>query len=370
VNFRARDPRILDWTILHSNGARPRVSPDGAWLVYDRREPDGRTQVYCSRTDGTDEVPITPGLPGLPGVVAGAQTSCGNARFHPGGRFIVFQAAEYPHFLFDQPLIEDPGIGLYASFWAYDLETAAVTRLTTTAPIKQLPFDGLPSLGVANVHFSADGARMIFSARWEESPNLGAPDFKFGRWYVAQADVIADGRRLALDNVRPLFVPSDPAANYVTYMGAFANGDLLIAGNLDGQHEYGMDLYRTGAAGQVNLTNTSEKWEEDATILPSGTVVFMSDEASPYTLDRTQNWAFQPNVRDYWIATPTGKKRLTWFNDPSAPEYRGRRVRVAAVEAAPDGRTLYGTLVDDLSQEPEQARPVLRVLRIRLRDRL
>jgi Tol biopolymer transport system component len=155
-----------------------------------------------------------------------------------------------------------------------------------------------------------------------------------------------------VDNETVLYSPR--RGNYITAMG-FVGRRLLVAGNLDGQHEYGMDLYLLDPeANQVtNLVRTPKFWEEGACVSPkTRSVVFMSNAASPYEIDfNNRDWASQPEERDYWITDSSGKQpeRLTFFTDPEAPEYLGGRSMVAVCGFSPDGRYLAGTLGIDRS---------------------
>ena len=111
-------------------------------------------------------------------------------------------------------------------------------------------------------------------------------------------------------------------------MGFLDGRRLLFAGNPEGQHEYGMDLYILDLnSGRIqNLTQSPKGWEEGSCIAPNGRIVYISNAESRYELDPNDaNWATQPLERDYFIMNSDGsnKERLTFFNDPAAPEYLG-----------------------------------------------
>lgn len=148
-----------------------------------------------------------------------------------------------------------------------------------------------------------------------------------------------------------VFTPAK--GNYVTLMGFTGHKQLLLAGNLDGQHEYGMDqyIYDIGAGTLTNLTNTPDFWEEDSHVFPQGRIIYMSNKDSRYKFNfNNANWASQPMERDYYLMNldGSGKERLTYFNDPAAPEYVGRRVLAVASDVSPDGSLVAATLgVDD-----------------------
>jgi hypothetical protein len=144
-----------------------------------------------------------------------------------------------------------------------------------------------------------------------------------------------------------VFTPQN--GNYVTLMGLTGFKQLLLAANLDGQHEYGMDqyIYDLPARRLRNLTNSPESWEEDAHVFPSGTIMFMSNMDSKFRFNfGNANWAAQPMERDYYTMKldGTGTARLTYFNDPAAPEYLGHRVLTVASDISPDGSTVAATI--------------------------
>jgi uncharacterized protein (TIGR03437 family) len=118
-----------------------------------------------------------------------------------------------------------------------------------------------------------------------------------------------------------------------------------------------MDLYRLGTVTSETrqLMNTPQTWEEGACISPNRRyVVYMSNATSRYQLNfNNPDWASQPLEREYWLMEANGNnpQRLTFFNDPTAPEYLGRRVITAACDFSPDGRYLAATLGVDNGTE-------------------
>lgn len=63
--------------------------------------------------------------------------------------------------------------------------------------------------------------------------------------------------------------------------------------------------------------------------------------------------------------TGADKKRLTYFNDPTAPEYLGKRTIVAASDFSPDGKHLVGILGVDFGGE-ESVDMELKIVLIKL----
>jgi len=168
-------------------------------------------------------------------------------------------------------------------------------------------------------------------------------------------------------NERVLVTPSQ--GTYITAMGFIDARRLVVAGNLNGQHEYGMDQYVYNLATRqfVNLTNTPDIWEEDSAVAPNGQIVYMSNINSRYKFNFSRaDWVAQPVEREYYLMDINGqhKERLTFFNDPSAPEYIGNRVLVAACDFSPDGKYLAGSMGIDHGEGDRRKNVELKVILI------
>ena len=195
----------------------------------------------------------------------------------------------------------------------------------------------------------------------------------WGEWRLKMADFRVRNGEPRLENVRVAYEPK--VGNYVTALAFLDSDTLLVAGNLEGQDEYGMDLYRLDikSGKSTNLLNTPEYWEEGSCVSPSGRhIAFMTNKDSRYKFDTSdKNWASQKVERDYYLMRSDGsnKERLTFFNDSGAPEYQGGRDMVAICEFSPDGKYLAGTLGIDTSTGKKR-RLALKIVLIDLKDRL
>ena len=330
-----RNPAIAHIRILQQYGSRPRFSPSGANIVFDRKNDDGFYDVYLTDLEGAWLTALTDGRPGV------AQRNNGNATFHPDGSYIIFVSEAEEHFGDSLRSLGDSGVGLFSNLWVTDLRGERFWRLTDI-PIKHSLLDGVVSMAAVNPLFSPDGRTLLWTERYAPGGH-----HNWGLWRIKAADFVVGADGPSLENERPLFTHG--TGTYVTAMDFLDATTLILAGNLDGQHEYGMDQYRfdlpTGE--WVNLTDTPEVWEEDASVTPSGRIVLMTNAFSTYAFDFDDpNWPAQPMERDYVIMEGDGSQpsRLTYFNDPATPEYTGRRVLVAASDVSPDGRLLAATL--------------------------
>ncbi|HID07791.1 MAG TPA: hypothetical protein EYP10_11670, partial [Armatimonadetes bacterium] len=341
-------------------GARPRFSPDGKLIVFDRKNPDGFYDVYLMNLKGHIVRSLTDGRSDF------LHRHNGNATIHPSGKFVVFLSEEEHHPWLELFWLGDPGLGLFCNLWATDLEGRRFWKLTNI-PIKRDISDATPVFGVVNPLFSPDGEWLLWTERFGHGGH-----HNWGRWRVKRARWMLKEGKPSLEGEEVLFVPR--RGNYVTAMGFLDKSHLLIAGNLDGQHEYGMDQYVLDLATRrlTNLHNTPKFWEEDAAITPDGRhIIYMSNATSRYALNFDDpNWVAQPREREYWLmsADKGHRERLTYFNEPSAPEYLGRRIIVAAADISPDGKWLVGTLGIDFGDE-SRAKIALKVVLFELNIR-
>lgn len=332
----AKSPLVESITMLQQSGARPRFDPSGTRVAFDRK--DDRTgfyHVYISDLDGHVVQQIT-GRPGDP-----FRRNSGNAVFSPSGRFLVFIAEENSHALDRVASTGDPGVGLFCNLWAYDRQSGAFTRLTDIEYPSSVLQGRVDYMAVVNPHFSKDGRRLLWTERYANDRKK-----KWGDWRVMQADVDDGHDGLQLRDIRIGYTPAQ--GNYVTYMGQFDSGQWLVSGNLDGQDVFGMDTYALDpASGQRrNLTRTPTFWEEDADVTRGQHVIYMSNQDSAYRYDTDRDWKKQKITREYYLTDASGahSERLTYFNDPGAPEYLGKPAIAVASDVSPDGRLLVGTL--------------------------
>jgi hypothetical protein len=336
-----KNPRVKDIKTLQREGARPRFSPSGQLIVFDRKNRDGYYDVYLTDLQGNVICSLTDGKEGI------GQRSNGNAVFYPEGGYVIFLSEEEGHYLQDYSWSGDPGIGLFCNLWASDLEGNRFFRLTNL-PIKRSLADKTPVMAITNPLFSPDGTILFWTERYDEGGHNN-----WGKWRIKAADFVVENGVPGLRHERTILAPQ--GGNYVTAMGFLNLEEMVVAGNLDGQHEYGMDQYVYNlATGELsNLTRTPEYWEEDSSVTPAGKIIYMSNEDSRYKFNFDDpHWQLQPMEREYYIMNEYGggKERLTYFNDPTAPEYMGRKVLAVAADVSPDGRMLAATIGEDYGE--------------------
>jgi Tol biopolymer transport system component len=341
------NPRVSRMVRIQVAGTRAGFSPDGKHLIFDRREKSGYYQLYLTDLNA-NSVPIamTKGRTGI------GQLDNGNGVIYPDPAYpyAAFISEANPHYLSTTPPsgqvpLGDSGVGLFSNLWFTD---GVNFSQQTNVPMKQTASDGLPVYATVNPRFSPDGSMIVWTERYEN----GGP-LNWGYWRLKAADVVKSSVpgqfRLSIANPRVLFTPAN--GNYVTAMAFASSTTLLVAGNLDGQHQYGMDLYlldiNTGS--YTNLTNSPLSWEEGSCIAPSGKIVYMSNKDSAYTVDFNKDWVGQPLTREYYLMNQdgTGQEQLTYFNTPGTAEYTGWRAVPIVCNVSPDGMTIAATIGHD-----------------------
>jgi Tol biopolymer transport system component len=344
--------------LIQPSGARPKWSPRGDQFVFDRRNADGLYDLYVASSQGQLLSTLSEGWP----------MHYGNGIFRPRGDYVVFMRETQPHFLdflapYGQTPYGEPGLGLFNQLWATD---GINYWQLTNAPVKMTASDEIPVIATVNPHFSWDSSTLVWTERYGDGGNNN-----WGRWRLKAANFVVGSGGPRLTNARVLYTPAQ--GNYVTAMEFMGPHLLLVAGNLDGQHEYEMDLYllQTDTGSVHNLTTSADSWEEGACVAPSGKIVYISNQDSRYLLEKSKDWVGQPIERDYWMMNPdgSGKERLTYFNDPTAPEYQGWRSVSIICGMSPDGRTMVGTVGRDLGTET-YAWPVWQLWLMRFHDPL
>lgn len=335
-----KNPAIESIKMLHQEGARPRFAPDGKSFAFDRKNKDGYYDVYISDLEGNIIKNVTEAKDGI------KQRNNGNPTFDSTGGYLIFISEENDHFLDNQKYLADPGVGLFSNLYVTDLNSDQFWQLTNI-PIKKTLTDRVPATATVNPHFSNDGKTLIWTERYADGGNNN-----WGKWRLKAADFVIENGQPNIKNERVVFTPAK--GNYVTFMGQLDSDEWVVSGNLDGQHEYGMDQYilNINAKTYKNLTDTPEYWEEDSSITPFGKIIYMSNVDSTYTFDFNKNWASQPTERDYYIMNADGsdKQRLTYFNQEGAPEYSGYRVLAVAADVSPDGTYMVSTLGYDFGK--------------------
>ena len=126
---------------------------------------------------------------------------------------------------------------------------------------------------------------------------------------------------------------------------------IIFSGDLDKRQEIaGMDIYTFDLRTKElkNLTSSISSWDEHAHFSPAGDrIIWMSNLGLPGKGNMPWFQFMQWLSTELWIMNPdgTGKRRLTYFNDPTHSHYQGGRAIVGDGDWNHDGDK-YAVLVN------------------------
>jgi hypothetical protein len=339
-----RDCLIDTISIIQKHAAHGSFAPDNSKIAVDRPNPDYFYDLYVIDLEGNITQSLTDGNPLV--------NQRGNSWpvWHPTEDYIVFQSEEEQHYGMGNISFSDPGLGFFHNLYAMRIDGDQIWKLTDI-PIKQTAGDDIPIYASINPTFNEDGSQLMWTERYD-----GKGTHNWGYWRVKMADFIIGPNGPELQNITVGLDPQVYCGNddceYANGMAFINDTTILLTGNLDGQHVYGMDLYRYELTSKqlTNLLDTPEYWEEGAAYA-NGRIVYMTNIDSEYRLDfNDENWSNQPRTREYWIMNVDGsnKRRLTYFNSTHSPEYQdlsqGRRTIVAKCNFSNDGSKMIGAV--------------------------
>ncbi len=293
-------------------------------ILYDALGQDNYFDIYMMNPDGTGQHCVTCNSPSLP------NKHIGNPESDPTDSWIIFQAQKPDNVPGVPDFSANPGAGRDNDIWIMDWN-AQIFLKVTDVPLS----DG----GVLHPHFSNKGNQITWAQRYSSS---GSP---YGLWTIQVADFSVQNGKPVVSNIRS-FSPGAQQQFYETHGFSPDDSKILFSGNLSpGMSVYDLDIYtmdlQTGRA--VDLTNSNDAWDEHAHYTPSGNgIIWMSSKGNPPPTSGSV-------MSDYWImnADGTDQIRLTYFNDPSAPEYVTGVTHVTAADCAwsGDGNSLVASLI-------------------------
>lgn len=322
----AKSTLVKQIKLLLADGGRVDWSPKGDLIAFDRTGDDGYTDLWLMKPDGSDERCLTCSIPGIP------QKNNGQPAWHPSGKYLIFQA-ENPNLKGfaivlgeKEKQLTGPGAGINNDLWLMDLEKNKFWQLTN---IKN-------KMGVLHPHFSSNGEKLVWAERITGQPG------PVGQWAIRIADFYWEGEVPRLI-VGQTLKPADMRF-YETHGFSLDGQKIIFSATPDGYFQ-NLDIYFYDLATKELWTLTDTKagqWDEHAQISHQGDkIVWMSSQDIPQAIR-------QHNVKaDYWLMKPDGseKQRLTYFNDPEAPEYLGLDIAAADSAWAPDGKSFLGYLI-------------------------
>lgn len=306
-------------------------------------------QIWILRPDGSERRPLTKG-----NAQVGAFSN-GNPAWHPDGRHLVFQSADAPapdwlRRSSGWRALSHPGAGVGNNLWLITADGSRAWRLT------MLP----ANRGVLHPHFSRAGDRLV----WAELVQGRPP-----RWVIRLVDFGFDrAGEPRLTNQRAL-APGGMA--FYEVHGFLPDDSGLIYSATARSEDYRrLEIYRYDFASdrETLLTDPADgAWDEHAQVSPDGRrIVWMSSQDVPQKEGTSNPLAIRT---DWWImnADGTAKRRLTYFNEPGAPEFRRSWNIASDVAWSPDSREVMGYL-QQLTLSVKRARYPGTLVRIAVAD--
>lgn len=281
---------------------------------------------------------------------ADLQKHHGHAVWHPSGKWLVFQAQKQ-NTPASHNLVGMPGRSVNNDLWATDLR--GHFRRLESVPL------GLDrnAQGLLFPQFSPDGSRLIWARR-----DAGGTASPFGVWSIGIADVMIRADRLQLNNIRYFqpngegFYETHPFEDQCSFLYTYHRAGL------------GMDIYRHNLCAETSqrLTPGNPRiWEEHATPLPDGRILWIS--SGNYGIDQRQSdqWALKSEL---WLMNRDGSnaRQLTYFNVPGHPHYalvpakwRQNKALAAAANTLANGK-IYLSVIPNPVQWGKDTRFVIR----------
>jgi Tol biopolymer transport system component len=293
-------------------------------IAYDQLDPkSGRFQVWVMRPDGSDAHCITRRNAML------GRKSVGNPAWHPSGNYLVLQVCdmEAPPWAVQQPefykRITGPGVGFNNDLWIVSTDGSHAAPLTRLRE----------GQGVLHPHFSHNGEWLLWSELVSHNPQ---------KWVMRLAKFRVDPDGPHLSDIRTL----DPFDNSFYEPHDFSPDDQDILFSTTRKE----NDFRHLAIVRMNLLTEKTKyltdphldeWNEHAHFSPDGSKIIW---ASSHGVDQQPEGKVTRN--EFWIMNEDGtqRQRLTFFNEPGAPEFRDAFNIASDLSWSPDGKAFIGYL--------------------------
>lgn len=293
---------------------------------------DGYYDVFVMRPDGLGENNLTSGASGCP------QKNNGNPCWHPSGDYIVFTAEKEANSA-ENKKWAIPGTGFNCDLWVMTSDGKEFYQLTDY-PLKA------PYIGVIHPQFSHDGKKLLWAERVKRGQSFG------GGWVLKVADFVTSGEAPSIKNIKT-YDPGKQSCFYESHAFSKDDSKILFSGNLQpGQPSVGLDLYELDLRTKKvkMLTDSFNDWDEHAHYSPDGkSIAWMSSTGIDidYKNDTSGHSWGKYLTTEFWVmnADGSGKQRLTYFNEPGYPEYKGgARCIVSDSSWSPDGKSIVAMM--------------------------
>ncbi len=300
-------------------GARPAWSVQGDRLAYDAPDSardDGLVDIFVLDQGARLGRCLTCAVPDLRKLHALGPS------WHPSGKQLLFQTVALANKTgIGTGQLDTPARSQRGEIWLARVDGKDFWQLTALGTIGSAPLD--PS-------FSFEGDRLVWAQR--SNSRRG----RYGAWRLESASLRMRRGVPSLSEERVEFEPEVPV---LVIPHGFSPDDrgVLVSTHLEpGQTETGLDLYLVERGRPPRrLTRTTGSAEAFAQFEPrNGRITYTSEDGLERTvlgMPSSELWSMS--------ADGTDLRRLTYFNDGAAPEYRGA-TWVGAFAWHPDGDRL------------------------------
>ena len=284
-------------------------------IAYSAKGDDGYYDIHTANPDGSNDSCLTCLLFPL------SEKHIAVPSWHPGGNWLLMTVEKPVHAGSSFDAL--PGLGSYTDIWIMNRAATKTYKLFETVNDNDH--------GVILPRFSHDGKKILWTDR-KAAANILVPTQTAGYWTIKVADFsfCASDSIPSISNIQTI----EPMSNYFYEGYGFSNDDhrIIFCSNLNKPSFFDENIYTIDISGSNMSQLTTSDYNEHAWFTPDGNqIVWMTNaQASSGT--------------DWWMMNSDGsnKRRLTYFNEPSNPQYAGHAVWCGLVSFSPDGKTFVG----------------------------
>lgn len=292
-------------------------SPDGKRICYDMKGP-GKEQYYEIHTanpDGSMDTCISCLNKDLP------HKETGSPNYHPSGKYIIFVSEKAVHKGLHYAAI--PGFGGYSDIWVMTPDGKKAWKLLETRnDIND---------GIIAPKFSHDGKKVVWVERVKKPHPFKKKEF-FGLWMIKTADFEVDASGIPkLTNIGAFQYGGD--AFFESYGFSPDDKKIVFCSNYNVRYWWQCGIFTIDMiSGKITQLTTND-YNEHATYTPDG----------KHILWMTNSCATKQGT-DWWLMDSNGanKQRLTYFNEPTNPEYNGHKKWACYGSFSADGKSFAG----------------------------
>lgn len=282
--------------LMAKNGGRVSYNKVNNLIAYDQLGTDGYYDVWTMKPDGSSRKCLTSTNKAM-------SKNNGNPCWDPSGKFIVFQSQD-PSYRMKYENFATPGIGINNNIYITDKNGSSFWRFSKVR-------NGGGSL---HPQFSPTGKRLMWG-------NAIPSDNPIGGWEMMEFQISLNGqpKLVEMNTLNPGHMQL-----YETHGYSPDGKRIIFSGIPSGKGYFDMDIYTCNLdeTDQKKLTSNSD-WDEHAHYSPDGKKIVWASSSGTNCAKDTAKLQM-----DYWVmnADGSGKKRLTYFNDPKSPQFLGKVV--------------------------------------------